>query len=84
MNGMKTIGRTQRRRAIQIFSKAKNIISYTLENEFRGKECSRLDVEGKNWMLHLWDKLGFARLVEVEKNRYELNIHSSYWIKFEN
>lgn len=80
----KTIGRNQRKKAEQIFTNAKNIRAFTLENCFIGESVNRLDYKGDNWLLRAWNTFKFARLSEEGTNKYCLYIHSNCNYEFTN
>lgn len=79
----KTIGRNQQKKAELIFKNAKNIVAYTLNNEFIGKPAKKKDYKGDNWMWQKWTALSFAKLIDYGNNSYELYIHGNAWFKFE-
>jgi hypothetical protein len=81
---MRLIRRNQRKLAEAIFSNAKNIMAYTLDNDFVGKPCQKLDFNGENWLFREWNQFSFARLIEGAPNHFCLDIHSNCWYDFEN
>ncbi|MFH2034577.1 MAG: hypothetical protein ABIJ26_07775 [Candidatus Margulisiibacteriota bacterium] len=79
---METTIRRNSKKANEIFDKATNIKSYTLENCFRGKQCEKIGYDGQNWLKKDWERFSFAKLTTDKQGHYCLHIHSNCWAEF--
>lgn len=91
----KLIKHNQKKKAIEIFEKAKHIRVYTLDNNFSGTSADVLDYKDENWLLREWLTFDFSRLSEVTfgyfnykkdkgPRKFLLDIHDNCWYEFEN
>lgn len=80
----KLIRHNQKKKAIEIFKKAKDIKVYTLDNSFLGTSVNVLEYKGENWLLYKWLTFDFSRLEEEKPGKFCLKIHSNCWYEFKN